>query len=256
MAKAIATECKANFISVKGPELLTMWHGESESNVREIFSKAKQAAPCVLFFDEIDSMGAARGNSPGDSGVSDRVMNTILTEMDGIGSKKNIFIIGATNRPDILDTALLRPGRLDQMMYIPPPDSESRKQIIKIAFKDSPIDETSISIDELASNTADFSGADVTEICRYFKWVAFKQSFKLFVYQVIWVLGDIEFPIYKKLHILFLNAKQIIYHLKVTLFFYKIVNPFGPYPIFKCLNITTCYIIEQHGHFNKKWLYI
>jgi len=166
MAKAIATECKANFISVKGPELLTMWHGESESNVREIFSKAKQAAPCVLFFDEIDSMGAARGNSPGDSGVSDRVMNTILTEMDGIGSKKNIFIIGATNRPDILDTALLRPGRLDQMMYIPPPDLESRKQIIKIAFKDSPIDETSISIDELASNTADFSGADVTEICR------------------------------------------------------------------------------------------
>jgi len=142
-----------------------MWYGESESNVRDIFAKAKQAAPCVLFFDEIDSMGGARGNSPGDSGVSDRVINTILTEMDGIGSKKNVFIIGATNRPDILDPALLRPSRLDQMLYVAPPDYDARLQIVKIAFKNTPTDD-SVHFEEIAKMTEGFSGADITEICR------------------------------------------------------------------------------------------
>ena len=110
LAKAVANECSANFISIKGPELLTMWFGESESNVREIFDKARSAAPCVLFFDELDSIGTARGSSMGDAGgAGDRVINQLLTEMDGIGAKKNIFFIGATNRPEILDDALLRP---------------------------------------------------------------------------------------------------------------------------------------------------
>lgn len=113
MAKAVANECAANFISVKGPELLTMWFGESEANVREIFDKARGAAPCVLFFDELDSVGQARGSNSGDSGGSDRVLNQLLTEMDGAGVKKDLFFIGATNRPDILDEALIRPGRLD-----------------------------------------------------------------------------------------------------------------------------------------------
>ena len=110
LAKAVANECSANFVSIKGPELLTMWFGESEANVREVFDKARSAAPCVLFFDELDSVGTARGSSQGDAGgAGDRVMNQLLTEMDGVGSKKNVFFIGATNRPEILDEALLRP---------------------------------------------------------------------------------------------------------------------------------------------------
>merc|ERR1712065_93894 len=114
LAKAVANECQSNFISVKGPELLTMYFGESEANVRDTFAKARAAAPCVLFFDELDSIAQQRGNSQGDAGgAGDRVMNQLLTEMDGVGAKKNVFIIGATNRPDIIDPALMRPGRLD-----------------------------------------------------------------------------------------------------------------------------------------------
>merc|ERR1712134_207272 len=140
MAKAVATECSANFVSIKGPELLTMWFGESESNVRDIFDKARQAAPCVLFFDELDSIAKSRGGSHGDAGgASDRVINQVLTEMDGMGSKKNVFIIGATNRPDIIDPAVMRPGRLDQLMYIPLPDQESRVSILKANLKKSPL---------------------------------------------------------------------------------------------------------------------
>jgi len=164
IAKAIASECKANFISIKGPELLTMYYGESESNIRDIFSKAKNAAPCVLFFDEIDSMAQSRGSSPGDSHVTDRVINTILTEMDGMGAKKNVFVIGATNRPDVLDSALLRPGRLDQIIYIPPPDLASRKQILKIGLKNTPVDEN-VNLDAIAEQTEGFSGADLHEVC-------------------------------------------------------------------------------------------
>ena len=121
LAKAIANECQANFISVKGPELLTMWFGESEANVRDVFDKARAAAPCVMFFDELDSIAKARGTTAGDSGGTDRVLNQILTEMDGMNAKKNVFVIGATNRPDQIDPALLRPGRLDQLIYIPLP---------------------------------------------------------------------------------------------------------------------------------------
>merc|ERR1719512_129308 len=124
LAKAIANECQANFISIKGPELLTMWFGESEANVRDIFDKARSAAPCVLFFDELDSIAKSRGGSSGGDagGAADHVINQVLTEMDGMGAKKNVFIIGATNRPDIIDGAILRPGRLDQLIYIPLPD--------------------------------------------------------------------------------------------------------------------------------------
>merc|ERR1719181_407346 len=131
LAKAIANECQANFISVTGPELLTMWFGESEANVRDIFEKARGSAPCVLFFDELDSIAGQRGGSSGDGGgAADRVINQILTEIDGVGSKKNVFVIGATNRPDIIDPALMRPGRLDQLIYIPMPDYESRLSVL------------------------------------------------------------------------------------------------------------------------------
>ncbi|KAM1374743.1 hypothetical protein ACFX2I_025264 [Malus domestica] len=145
LAKAIANECQTNFISIKGPELLTMWFGESEANVREIFDKARGSAPCILFFDELDSIATQRGSSVGDAGgVADRVLNQLLIEMDGISAKKTVFIIGATNRPDIIGPALLRPGRLDQ----------------KSPFS------KDVDIRALAEYTKGFSGADITEICQ------------------------------------------------------------------------------------------
>lgn len=168
LAKAIANECQANFISVKGPELLTMWFGESEANVRDIFDKARSAAPCVLFFDELDSIAKSRGGgaSGGDGGgAADRVINQVLTEMDGMGAKKNVFIIGATNRPDIIDGAILRPGRLDQLIYIPLPDEASRKSILKSNLRKTPIAKT-VDLDYMAKVTKGFSGADLTEICQ------------------------------------------------------------------------------------------
>ncbi|PNT68092.1 cell division cycle protein 48 homolog [Brachypodium distachyon] len=166
LAKAIARECKANFISVKGPELLTMWIGESEHNVRDLFDKARQSAPCVLFFDELDSIAVKRGQNVGDAGgTSDRVLNQLLTEMDGINAKKTVFVIGATNRPDILDPALLRPGRLDQLIYIPLPDEPSRLQSFKSCLRRSPVSRR-VNLPDLAASTAGFSGADITEICQ------------------------------------------------------------------------------------------
>lgn len=166
LAKAIANECQANFISIKGPELLTMWFGESEANVREVFDKARQAAPCVLFFDELDSIAKARGGHGGDGGgAADRIINQVLTEMDGMGAKKNVFIIGATNRPDIIDPAVMRPGRLDQLMYIPLPDEMSRLSILKANLRKSPV-APDVDIEHLARVTKGFSGADLTEICQ------------------------------------------------------------------------------------------
>ncbi|CAN1137300.1 Cell division cycle protein 48 homolog [Linum perenne] len=168
LAKAIANECQANFISVKGPELLTMWFGESEANVRELFDKARQAAPCVLFFDELDSIAVQRGGGGGGSdagGAGDRVLNQLLTEMDGLTAKKTVFVIGATNRPDIIDSALLRPGRLDQLIYIPVPDEKSRVQILKSCLRKSPVS-SEVDLEKLARMTEGFSGADITEICQ------------------------------------------------------------------------------------------
>uniref|UniRef100_A0A8C4S2L4 Transitional endoplasmic reticulum ATPase n=1 Tax=Erpetoichthys calabaricus TaxID=27687 RepID=A0A8C4S2L4_ERPCA len=176
LAKAIANECQANFISIKGPELLTMWFGESEANVREIFDKARQAAPCVLFFDELDSIAKARGGNVGDGGgAADRVINQILTEMDGMSTKKNVFIIGATNRPDIIDPAILRPGRLDQLIYIPLPDEKSRIAILKANLRKSPVSKD-VDLDFLAKMTNGFSGADLTEICQRACKLAIRES--------------------------------------------------------------------------------
>jgi len=176
LAKAVANECSANFISIKGPELLTMWFGESEANVREVFDKARSSAPCVLFFDELDSIGTARGSSQGDAGgAGDRVMNQLLTEIDGVGVKKNLFFIGATNRPDILDEALLRPGRLDQLIYIPLPDMPSRLSILKANLRKSPLSKD-IDLNFIANITEGFSGADLTEICQRAAKAAIRES--------------------------------------------------------------------------------
>ena len=183
MAKAIANECQSNFISIKGPELLTMWFGESEGNVREIFDKARQAAPCVLFFDELDSIASARGGSGGGDGggAADRVINQMLTEMDGVNSKKSVFIIGATNRPDIIDPAVIRPGRLDQLIYIPLPDEDSRFSILKAALRKSPVvsdvkEESDAVLRFLSQHTKGFSGADLTEICQRSVKYAIRES--------------------------------------------------------------------------------
>ncbi|KAF0990255.1 hypothetical protein HZS_3207, partial [Henneguya salminicola] len=175
LAKAIATECKANFISIKGPELLTMWFGESEANVRDVFDKARMASPCVLFFDELDSIAKSRGLHSGDSGASDRVINQILTEMDGMGKKKNVFIIGATNRPDIIDPAILRPGRLDQLIYIPLPDESSRLSVLKAQLKSTPV-APDVDLSLIAKSTHGFSGADLTEICQRACKMAIRES--------------------------------------------------------------------------------
>merc|ERR1711990_1195865 len=176
LAKAVASECQANFISIKGPELLTMWFGESEANVRDVFDKARSAAPCVLFFDELDSIAKSRGGSAGDGGgASDRVINQILTEMDGMGIKKNVFIIGATNRPDIIDSAIMRPGRLDQLIYIPLPDDGSRMAILKSNLRKSPVADT-VDLPYLAKMTRGFSGADLTEICQRACKLAIRES--------------------------------------------------------------------------------
>ncbi|TRY53262.1 CDC48 like AAA ATPase [Cryptosporidium tyzzeri] len=166
LAKAVASECSANFISVKGPELLTLWFGESEANVREVFDKARAAAPCVLFFDELDSIGTQRGSSMGDAGgAGDRVMNQLLTEIDGVGVKKNLFFIGATNRPEILDEALLRPGRLDQLIYIPLPDLPARVSVLQAILRKSPLSKN-VPISFIAQKTEGFSGADLAELCQ------------------------------------------------------------------------------------------
>jgi len=176
LAKAIANECQSNFISIKGPELLTMWFGESESNVREVFDKARSASPCVLFFDELDSIAKSRGASLGDAGgAADRVINQILTEMDGMTSKKNVFIIGATNRPDIIDPAVLRPGRLDQLIYIPLPDLPSRLAILKAVLRKSPVAKD-VDLEFMAQHTHGYSGADITEICQRAAKIAIRQS--------------------------------------------------------------------------------
>jgi len=176
LAKAVANECAANFISVKGPELLSMWFGESESNIRDIFDKARAAAPCVVFLDELDSIAKSRGGSVGDAGgASDRVVNQLLTEMDGMTAKKNVFVIGATNRPEQLDNALCRPGRLDTLVYVPLPDEASRLGILKAQLRKTPV-ATDIDLDYIAKNTHGFSGADLGFITQRAAKLAIKES--------------------------------------------------------------------------------
>ena len=163
MAKAAANESEANFISIKGPELLSKWVGESEKGVREVFRKARQAAPCIIFFDELDAIAPTRGGEHGDSHVTERVISQFLTEMDGLEILTNVVVIGATNRPDIIDPALLRPGRFDRILYVAPPDRDSRLQIIKIHTQKKPLDKD-MDIEQIADKTEGYTGADIASL--------------------------------------------------------------------------------------------
>ncbi len=163
LAKAVATESEANFISVKGPEFLSKWVGESEKAVREVFRKARQAAPAVIFIDEIDAVAPMRGRDLG-SHVTERVVSQILTEMDGLEELHNVTVIAATNRPDIIDPALLRPGRFDRIVYVPIPDKDARKEIFKIHLRGKPLAED-VDIEKLAERTEGYTGADIEAVC-------------------------------------------------------------------------------------------
>jgi len=174
LAKAVATESQANFISVKGPEVLSKWVGESEKAVREIFRKARETAPCIIFFDELDSIAPRRGFHT-DAGVTDRIVNQLLTEMDGIQSLKGVVVLGATNRPDILDPALLRPGRFDRVLYVPPPDKAARLAIFKIHTREMPLDED-VDLDILASVTEGYTGADIEAVVREAAMLAAREN--------------------------------------------------------------------------------
>jgi len=165
LAKAVATESEANFISIKGPEVFSKWVGESERAIREIFRKARMAAPAVIFFDEIDSLVPPRGARFGDSGVTERVISQLLTELDGIETLENVVVLAATNRPDMVDPAILRPGRFDRLIYVPPPDEKTRLQILKIHTKNMPLDDD-VSLEKLAAMTEGYTGADIAAICR------------------------------------------------------------------------------------------
>ena len=161
LAKAVASTSESNFISIKGPELLSKWVGESEKGIREIFRKARQAAPCVIFFDEIDAIAPRRsGTNGGDSHVTERLVSQMLTEIDGLEDLKGVVIIGATNRPDIIDEALLRPGRFDRLLEIPIPDKDARKQILQIHLKRKPLG-ADVNIDKLVDLTDRYTGAEI-----------------------------------------------------------------------------------------------
>jgi transitional endoplasmic reticulum ATPase len=165
LARAVATESEANFISIKGPEVFSKWVGESEKAIREVFRKARMASPTVIFLDEMDSLTPRRGMGMSDSGVSERVISQLLTEMDGIVTLQDIVVIAATNRPDMVDSAVLRPGRFDRLIYVPEPDEKSRLQIFKIYTKDMPLTKD-VDLNQLSLMTKYYSGADIESLCR------------------------------------------------------------------------------------------
>jgi transitional endoplasmic reticulum ATPase len=173
LAKAVATESHANFISIRGPEILSKWLGESEKAIREIFKKAKQASPCIIFLDEIDSIAPRRSLSS-DSKTSERVVNQLLTSMDGIESLENVIVLAATNRPDILDPALLRPGRLDRLLMVPAPDAASRLKILRVHTKNVPIKD--VNLQELADKLVGYVGADILGLIREAGMIALRDN--------------------------------------------------------------------------------
>ncbi|MDD1717844.1 MAG: CDC48 family AAA ATPase, partial [Methanoregulaceae archaeon] len=180
IAKAVAHETECNFISVKGPELLSKWVGESEKGVREIFRKARQASPSIIFFDEIDALVPKRGTYAGSAHVTESVVSQILTELDGLEELKNVIVLGATNRPELLDDALMRPGRLDRVIYVPPPDMESRRKIFAVYLENAPgILAEDIRVDELVDKTEGYVGADIAALVREAKLGAMREFIAL-----------------------------------------------------------------------------
>ena len=165
LAKAVANEAQSNFISIKGPELLNKFVGESEKGVREVFEKARSNAPTVVFFDEIDSIAGERGQRMGDSGVGERVVSQLLTELDGLEELEDVVVVATSNRPDLIDSALLRPGRLDRHVHVPVPDEEARRAIFGVHTQHKPL-AYDVDLDELARRTEGYVGADVEAVCR------------------------------------------------------------------------------------------
>ena len=165
LAKAIANEAQSNFISIKGPELLNKYVGESEKGVREVFEKARSNAPTVVFFDEIDSIAGERGQQTGDAGVGERVVSQLLTELDGLEELEDVVVIATTNRPDLIDSALLRPGRLDRHVHVPVPDEEARRKILEVHTREKPLAE-GVDLDDIAARTDGYVGADLEALAR------------------------------------------------------------------------------------------
>lgn len=175
IAKAIATQSKANFISIKGPEVISKWVGESEKAIRMIFKKAKQVAPSIVFLDEIDAIAPRRG-AYSDSGASERMVNQLLTSMDGLESLDNVVVIGATNRPDILDPALLRPGRFDRILLVPVPDEAARLKILQVHTRNMPL--SGVDLESLAKRLVGYVGADIESLCREAAMIALREDRK------------------------------------------------------------------------------
>ncbi|MFX0017371.1 MAG: CDC48 family AAA ATPase [Promethearchaeota archaeon] len=177
LARAVANESKANFISIKGPELLSKYVGESEKAIREVFRKARMSAPCIIFFDEFDSIAPSRGRYTSDSGVSEKVLSQFLTELDGLEINKDIVVIAATNRPDILDPALIRPGRIDRILLVPAPEEEERIEILKIFTEDMPIT-NDFDLKVINKQLKGFSGADIETLCREAAMIALRENIR------------------------------------------------------------------------------
>jgi transitional endoplasmic reticulum ATPase len=191
LAKAVANESECNFISVKGPELLSKWVGESEKGVREIFRKARQAAPSIIFFDEVDALVPKRGTYMGSSHVTESVVSQILTELDGLEELKNVTVIGATNRPDMLDPALMRPGRMERHIYVPPPDAESRRKIFEVYLRNADALLTAdVKIDDLIAETENYVGADIEALVREAKLAAMREFLSLMAGKTAEELSD------------------------------------------------------------------
>ncbi|MCK5397396.1 MAG: AAA family ATPase, partial [Thermoplasmata archaeon] len=173
LAKAVANESEANFISIKGPEVMSKWVGESEKAIRQIFKKAKQVSPSIVFLDEIDSIAPTRGSSQ-DTGATERVVNQILTSLDGMDNMENVVVIAATNRPDIIDHALLRTGRFDRLVYVGVPDREARKMIFKVHTSSMPL--SGVDLNWLADSTEGYVGADIEGVCREAGMIALRKD--------------------------------------------------------------------------------
>lgn len=165
LAKAVATESQANFIAIRGPEIYSKWVGESEKHLRDIFRKARQVAPCIIFVDEIDALAPKRGRTTDSSGVTERVVNQLLSEVDGLQGLEGVVVVAATNRPDIIDTGLLRTGRFDRHLYVPTPDKDARLMILKVHTRDMPLDKD-VNLNKLADMTAGYVGSDIEAICK------------------------------------------------------------------------------------------
>ena len=175
LAKAVAREAEANFIATKSSDLLSKWYGESEQQIAKLFSRARQVAPCVIFIDELDSLVPARGSGAGEPQVTERVVNTILAEMDGLEELQSVVVIGATNRPNLVDPALLRPGRFDELVYVGVPSQEGRRRILAIQTGKMPL-ASDVDLDAVAARTERFTGADLEDVVRRAGLIALRGS--------------------------------------------------------------------------------